>query len=152
MATSAQESWVPSKLQPRTVNTADGGGHLRNSRPRTQAWARSGAAGGLPWGPSVAGGSCGHPATDGTSLHRAKREGQAGDTRLAEGRGLDPVTGLGASPGAAAAAGGSQAPSPDLLTFALVYSLLRSYFISLQTKQKGQTNYHYFRFISKHDG
>lgn len=97
--------------QCQAVNTADGGSHLRNSRPRTQAWARSGAAGGLPWGPSGTGGSHGHLAIDGTSLRRAKREAQADDTRLAEGRGLDPVTGQGASPGAAAT-GESQAPSP----------------------------------------
>lgn len=75
----------------------------------------------------MVGGSCGHLAIDGTSLHHTKGEGQAEDTRLFEGRGLDPVTGLGASLGAVAATGESQAPSP---TFCLVYSQLCSYFIS----------------------
>lgn len=102
------------------LNTSEGDKPLRNSPPRApadailQAWVRSEAAGGLPWGPAVAASSFGGLATDGTSLPCAKSGEQAGDTHLSEGLGLDPGMGLGASPGAAAAAGESRAPS---LTF-----------------------------------
>lgn len=102
------------------MNTSEGDNPLRNSPPRPQAdaipqaWVRNEAAGGLPWGPAVAGSSFGCLAIDETSLPCAKSEEQADDIHLSEGLGLDPGMGPGASPGAAAAAGESRAPS---LTF-----------------------------------
>lgn len=102
------------------MNTSEGDNPLRNSPPQApvdaipQAWVRNEAAGGLPWGPAVAGSSFGYLAFDGTSLPCAMSEEQAGDTHLSKRLGLDPGMGLGASPGAAAAAEESRAPS---LTF-----------------------------------
>lgn len=99
------------------MNTSEGDNPLRNSpRPPQadaipQAWVCNEAAGGLPWGPAVAGSSLGCLANDGTSLPGAKSEEQADDTHLSESLGLDPEMGLGASPGAAVAAGESRAPS-----------------------------------------
>lgn len=100
-----------------TLNTSEGDNPLRNSPPQPQAeaipqaWAGNEAAGGLPWGPAVAGGSLGCLAIDGISLPCAKSEEQADDIRLSGGLGLDPGMGLGACPGAAAAAGESRVPS-----------------------------------------
>lgn len=72
------------------------------------------AAGGLPWGPAVAGGSGGCLAIAGTSLHRAKSEEQADDIHLSKALGLDPLTVLWATPGAEVATGGPKVPSLTL--------------------------------------
>lgn len=62
----------------------------------------------------MAGGSHGHLATDGTSLHCAKSEEQADDTLLSEGLGLGPGMVLGAVPVAVVAAGEPRDPSQTL--------------------------------------
>lgn len=77
------------------LNTSDWGDHLHNSQTQAQAdaiplpWTHKEAAGGLPWGSAVAGGSHGRLAIDGTSRRCAKSEAQADDRRLSEGLGLD---------------------------------------------------------------
>lgn len=102
------------------LNTSDWDGRLRNSRPQAQAdaipqaWAHTEAAGGLPWGPAVAGGSHGRLAIDGTSPHCANSAEQADDVHLSEGLGLDPGMVLGTSRVAAVAAGEPRVPSLTL--------------------------------------
>lgn len=94
--------------------------HLGNSQRWTQAdagpqaWTHNEVAGGLPWGPAVAGGSHGCLAVDGTSLHYAMGEEQADDTPLSKGLGWGPVTVLWAFPVAVVAAGEPKVPSLTL--------------------------------------
>lgn len=102
------------------LNTNDWSDSLRNSQTQTQAdaipqaWTHTEAAGGLPWGSAVAGGSRGRLAIDGTSRHCAKSEAQADDMRLSEGLGLDPGMVPWASHVAVVAAGEPKVPSLTL--------------------------------------
>lgn len=102
------------------LNTSDWGDHLHNSQTQTQAdaiplpWTHKEAAGGLPWGSAVAGGSHGRLAIDGTSRRCAKSEAQADDRRLSEGLGLDHGMVPWASHVAVVAAGEPKVPSLTL--------------------------------------
>lgn len=102
------------------LNTTGWDNHFCNSQPRTQAdafpqaWTHNGAAGGLSWGPPVAGGSCGDLATGDTSLHCAKSEERANEFRLSEAHGLGPLLEPWPSPVAEVATGEPRIPSLTL--------------------------------------